>query len=85
VPFTVRVNPAGLQKGVLLAEVVEADSEVTVGKTMLNWNCPDKFALDAGLATVICAVPTEAMSAAGTMATSSIGFPAVALTYVVAS
>src|ERR1700722_3308942 len=85
VPFTVRVRPDGLQKGVLFLAVVDAESDVTVGKTMLNWNCPDTFALDAGLATVICAVPTEVMSAAGTTATSSTGFPAVALTYVVAS
>lgn len=35
-PFTVRVKPAWLQKGVLFAAVVDAESEVTVGKTMLN-------------------------------------------------
>jgi len=36
VPFTARVRPAGLQNGVLFAVVVDAESEVTVGKTMLN-------------------------------------------------
>jgi len=36
VPFTVRVRPDGLQKGVLFAVVVDAESEVTVGKTILN-------------------------------------------------
>jgi hypothetical protein len=65
---------------VLFAVVVDADSEVTVGNLILNGNSPDTFALDVGLATDICAVPTEAMSAAGTMAINSIGLPAVALT-----
>ena len=36
VPFTVRVNPPWLQKGVLFAVVVDAEREVTVGKTILN-------------------------------------------------
>jgi hypothetical protein len=36
VPFTVRVSPARLQKGVLFAMVVDAESEVTVGNTILN-------------------------------------------------
>ena len=36
VPFKLKVRPPGLQKGVLFAVVVDADSEVTVGKTMLN-------------------------------------------------
>lgn len=80
VPFTVSVKPPWLQKGVLFAVVVDADSEVTVGKPIVNANCPDTFALEAGLATVICAVPTAAISAAGTVATSSMGFPAAALT-----
>lgn len=52
VPFTVSVKPPWLQKGVLFAAVVDAESEVTVGNLILNANCPDTFALDAGLATV---------------------------------
>lgn len=80
VPVTVRVRPDRLQKGVLFAPVVEvdADNDVTVGNTILNWTGADTLALDAGLATVTWAVPTEAISAAGIVATNSTGFPAVA-------
>ena len=37
VPFTVRVNPAGVHDGVVFDEVVEAESEVMVGGTIVNW------------------------------------------------
>jgi hypothetical protein len=36
VPFTLKVSPPWLQKGVLFAVVVDAESEVTVGKLILN-------------------------------------------------
>jgi hypothetical protein len=38
VPFTVSVKPDALQKGVLLAVVVDAESEVTVANLMSNGN-----------------------------------------------
>jgi hypothetical protein len=84
VPFTVRVSPVGLQYGVLFAEVVDAESDVMVGRTIWNEIGVDGFALDAGLATATCAVPTEAISAAGTVAISWAGFSWVGPKYVVA-
>jgi len=52
VPFTVRVRPAGLQKGVLFVAVVDAESEVTVANLMLYGNWVGTIVLDAGLTTL---------------------------------
>jgi len=38
VPVTVRVNPEGLQEGVVFDEVVDDDKDVTVGGAMVNGN-----------------------------------------------
>ncbi len=70
VPFTVRVRPMGLQYGVLFDEVVDAESDVMVGRTIGNEITLDVFVLDAGEATATWAVPTEAISAAGSVALS---------------
>jgi hypothetical protein len=83
VPVTVSVRPDKLQKGVLFAKVVDADSAVTVGSTIGKATTLDLFALAAGLATAICAVPTAAISADGTVAISCAGFACVAATNVV--
>jgi hypothetical protein len=80
VPFTVSVTPAGLQAGVVFDDVVDADSEVIVGRTIGNEIAFDVLALDAGLATATCTVCTEEIFAAITDALSC-----VALTNVVAS
>ena len=80
VPFTVRVMPAGLQAGVVFDDVVDADSEVIVGRTIGNEIAFDVLALDAGLATATCTVCTEEIFAAVTDALSWVG-----LTNVVAS
>lgn len=53
VPFTVRVKPAGLQYGVLFIAVVDAESEVRVGRPTGNDTVAETFKLDAGLATAI--------------------------------
>ena len=37
-PFTVRVNPVGLQDGVVFDEVVEDDKEVMVGARIVKWD-----------------------------------------------
>jgi len=66
VPVTVRVNPVGLQYGVLL----DAESEVRAGRTIGNETVLDVFALDAGVATATWAVPTAAIFAAGSAARS---------------
>ena len=79
-PFTVSVMPAGLQAGVVLDDVVDADSEEIVGRTIGNEMAFDVLALDAGLATATCTVCTEEISAAVTDALSWVG-----LTNVVAS
>jgi hypothetical protein len=70
VPLTVRVRPEGLQNGVLVDEVVEAESDVRVGRTIGKETELDTFALDAGEATASWAVPTAAISVAGTVALS---------------
>jgi hypothetical protein len=80
VPFTVSVMPAGLQAGVVFDEVVDAESDVIVGRNIGNEIAFDVFVLDAGLATATWTVPTAAISAAVTVALSCVG-----LTYVVAS
>jgi hypothetical protein len=69
-PFIVRVMPAGLQAGVIFDEVVEPESDVMVGRTIGNEIALDRFALDAGLATVTCTVSTEVIFAAVTVAVS---------------
>jgi hypothetical protein len=74
VPVTARVKPTELQNGALFDGVVEADSDVIVGRAIWNGICVDVFALAAGLATTTWAVPTEAIAAAGTVATSWAGF-----------
>ena len=53
--------------------VVDAESDVMVGRTIGNDTELDVFALDAGEATATWAVPTEAISAAGTAALSCAG------------
>jgi len=70
VPFTVRVKPVELQYGVLPDEVVEAESVVRVAREIGKETELEIFALDAGEATAICVVPTEAMSDAGIVALS---------------
>jgi hypothetical protein len=70
VPFTVRVMPAGLQAGVVLEEVVDAESDVMVGRAIGNETELEALALDAGLATATLTVFTEAISAAATAAVS---------------
>jgi hypothetical protein len=85
VPVTVKVRPVGLQYGVLSDVVVDAESDVRVGRTMGNETELDLFALDAGVATATWAAPTEAISAASTCALSCAALVEVGLTYVVAS
>jgi hypothetical protein len=51
VPFTVRMMPAGLQAGVVFEEVVDAESDVMVGRTIGNETELEVLALAAGLAT----------------------------------
>jgi len=85
VPFTVRVKPVWLQYGVLFDEVVDAESDVMVGSTIGNDTELDVFVLDAGEATATWAVPTEAISAAGTTTLSCAGLVGDELTYVVAN
>jgi hypothetical protein len=70
VPVTVRVRPAGLQYGVLLAEVVDAETEAIVASEIAKEIELEVFALDAGLATPTVAIPAEAISTAGTVAIS---------------
>jgi len=65
VPFTVKVKPVGLQNG-----VVDGASAVTVESAIGKEREFDVFALDAGVATATCAVPTDARSDAGTIAVS---------------
>jgi hypothetical protein len=52
VPFTVRVRPARLQKGVLFAVDVDAESEVTVANLTLYGNRVGTTVLDEGLTTL---------------------------------
>jgi len=70
VPFTVRVKPVELQYGVLLDEVVDAESVERVAREIGKETELEVFALDAGEATAICAAPTEATSDAGIVALS---------------
>jgi hypothetical protein len=58
---------------VLFDVVVDAESDVMAGRTIGNDTELDVFALDAGDATATWAVPTEAISAAGTAALSCAG------------
>jgi hypothetical protein len=51
VPVTVSVKPTALQYGVLLDEVVDAESDVMAGRLIGNDTELDVFALDAGEAT----------------------------------
>ena len=52
---------------------VDATIEVMVASVMGNAIAADVFVLDAGVATAICAVPTDTISAAGTVAISCAG------------
>jgi hypothetical protein len=74
VPVTVSVSPVWLQNGVLFDDVVDAESAVTVGRTIEKETELDVLALNAGEATAICAVPTAAISVAGSVAVSWAGF-----------
>lgn len=79
VPFTVRVKPVGLQYGALFDEVVDAESDEMVGRTIGNETELDVFPLAAGVAIATWADPTEAISAAGTVALSWAGLSWVGL------
>ena len=57
VPVTVRVRPVGLQNGVLLVEVVDAETDAMVAREIVNETEFEVFALDAGLATATVAGP----------------------------
>jgi hypothetical protein len=70
VPFTVSMSPDWLQKGVLFAVVVDAESDVMTGSIIEKETELDVFALAAGEATSTCAVPTAAISVAGRVAVS---------------
>lgn len=70
VPFTVSVSPDWAQNGVLFAMVVDAESDVMFGRTIGKETELEVFALDAGEATATCAVPTAAISVAGSVAVS---------------
>jgi len=72
VPFTARVMPAGAQAGVEFDDVVDAESDVMVGRAIGNEMELEVFALDAGLATATLTVLTEAISAAVTAAVSCV-------------
>jgi hypothetical protein len=83
VPVTVRVRPVGLQNGVPFDDVVDADSDVTVGSAIGNATELEIFVLDAGVATATWADPTEAISEAGMVALSCAELVSVGPTYVV--
>jgi hypothetical protein len=85
VPFIVRVKPVELQYGVLFAEVVDAESAVMFGRTIAKeialldgpppqlTSGPGVHPASGGLNAVTWLVPTEAISAAGTVAVSWAG------------
>ena len=86
VPFTVSVKSPGPQNGVLFKPVVDAESDVTVGRMIENGSAlevpPPQFTPGpgvhwlggkGGLKTVTWAVPTAAIFAAGTAAVSCAG------------
>jgi hypothetical protein len=60
---------------VLFDEVVDAESDVMVGRTIGNETELDVLALDAGEATATSAVPTDPISAAGSVALSWAALP----------
>jgi hypothetical protein len=64
------MSPDWLQKGVLFAVVVDAESDVMTGSIIEKETELDVFALAAGEATATCAVPTAAISVAGRVAVS---------------
>jgi hypothetical protein len=68
VPFTVSVIPAGLQAGVELDAVEDAESDVIVGSTIANATAFEVFALPAALATATWTVPTDVIFDAATAA-----------------
>jgi hypothetical protein len=65
VPVTSKVKPVGLQYGVEAIWVVDAESEVMVGLRIAKEMGVDVPPPGAGLKTVTCAVPADAISAAG--------------------
>lgn len=85
VPLTVRVTLSNEQAGVVLEDVVEADSDVMVGSTTGNETELEVLALDAGEATATCPVCTALISAAGSVAVSCAAADCVGGTYVVLS
>jgi hypothetical protein len=82
VPFTVSEMPAGLQDGVVFDNVVDPESDVMVGRAIGNEIALERFALDAGLATVTWTVSTEVKFAAATMAVSWVGLTNVVVSCV---
>lgn len=85
VPFTVKVRPVWLQYAVLFEEEVDAEIEVMVARAIVNEIELEVFVLEAGLATATMAVPTAAISIAGTVATNWAGFSVVGPMYAVAN
>jgi hypothetical protein len=65
---------------VLPAEVVDADSVDRAASVIGKETALEVFALDAGEATAICAVPTAAMSVPGIVALSWAAFVCVGAT-----
>lgn len=82
VPVTVRVIPEGLQDGVEFDEVVDEDTDVTVGSWIKNiWLAgqgeggADGVMLNAVTQAFWFALPVISKLVAGTVAVSSMGFP----------
>ena len=69
----------------LFDEDEDAEIEVMVAREIGNGIEFEVFVLEAGLATATMAVPTAAISAAGTVATNWAGFSVVGPTYIVAN
>ena len=79
-PVTVRVMPAGLQDGVEFVEVVDDETDVTVGSMIANvWPAgqgeggADDAMLNARMQALGVALAVTSKSAAGTVAVSSAG------------
>ena len=72
VPFTVKVMPVALQDGVVFEEVVEAESDVMIGRTIENVIPLEVPPPGGGVNTVTWAVPTAAISATAIVARSCV-------------